>query len=52
MSRLLDEKKGRSNKVPTKFYVIALTASMKKSDMGMVTSADEVSRRMREKYGI
>ena len=29
-----------------------LTASMKKSDMGMVTSADEVSRRMREKYGI
>jgi hypothetical protein len=25
---------------------------MKKSDMGMVTSADEVSRKMREKYGI
>jgi hypothetical protein len=29
-----------------------LTTSMKKSDMGMVTSADEVSRKMREKYGI
>jgi hypothetical protein len=29
-----------------------LTASMKKSDMGMVTPADEVSRRMRETYGI
>jgi hypothetical protein len=29
-----------------------LTASIKKSDMGMVTSVDEVSGRMREKYGI
>jgi hypothetical protein len=29
-----------------------LTASMKKSDMGMVTSADEVSRKMKEKYEI
>jgi hypothetical protein len=29
-----------------------LITSMKKSDMGMVTSADEVSRKMREKYGI
>jgi hypothetical protein len=26
MSRLLDEKTRRSNKVPTKFYVIALAA--------------------------
>jgi hypothetical protein len=30
--------------------VSQLTNSMKKSDMGMVTSADEVSRRMKEKY--
>lgn len=29
-----------------------LADSMKKSDTGMVTSADEVSRRMREKYEI
>ena len=29
-----------------------LTDSIKKSDEGMLTSADEVSRRMREKYEI
>jgi hypothetical protein len=29
-----------------------LTASIQKSNMGMVTSADDVSRSMRAKYGI
>lgn len=33
-------------------FVDQLTTSMKKSDTGMVTSADEVSRKMKEKYEI
>ena len=32
--------------------VTQLTESMKKSDMGVTTPADEVSQRMREKYAL
>jgi hypothetical protein len=51
---IFKDTEGKSPLVPLTEEMLAdqITASMKKSDVVMVTSADEVSRKMKEKYEI